>query len=150
MRPLPQLARILGYVGVLPFFFLTIALLIKLPVAGMRLDWLLVAYAAVIVSFLGAVHWGIVLAMQEKLNERDTQLLLGYSVSPAVVAWLLMLCPVKVALVGMAVRVVLAYAADVFLLFRRVGLESEYAKLRLHLTVIVTLLLFAAALGGVK
>ena len=150
MRPLPQLAWILGYVGVLPVFLLTIALLIKLPVAGIRLDWLLAAYASVIVSFLGAVHWGVVLAMQEKLNERDTQLLLGYSISPAVVAWLLMLCPIKVTLVGMAILVVLAYAADVLLLFRRVGLESDYAKLRLHLTVIVTLLLFAAALGGVK
>ncbi len=236
MRPLPHIAWILGYIGVLPFFALTIALLIKIPVSGIRLDWLLAAYAAVIISFLGAVHWGVLLGMQDKLQarampvpaeptestadeaqainesatdevtiasvtntevamaveaesttlpedvvlhdvdanetpkvndvsgstrvepsvvhvydpERDMRILLIYSVIPAVLAWAMLLLPIKAALVGMALLIVATYAADVFILFRRLGLLTDYAKLRLHLTLIVTLLLFAAALGGVK
>ncbi|MGB1255484.1 MAG: DUF3429 domain-containing protein [Thiolinea sp.] len=148
MKPLPRLAWVLGYGGLLPFFILTIFVLLRssLPfLANARLDWWLVAYAAVILSFLGAVHWGVVLGLQDWLNEREIRRMLIYSVIPAILAWLVFLLPVNMALLIMGMLVVGAYIIDSMWLFDR--LKSDYAKLRLHLTIVSALLLFAAGVG---
>ena len=148
MKPLPRIAWLLGYGGLLPFFILTIAVLLnaKLPLLGSaRLDWWLVAYAAIILSFLGAVHWGVVIGLQDWLNERETRRMLMYSVVPALLAWFTLLLPVNIALLVMGVLIVGAYIIDTLWLFDR--LKSDYAKLRLHLTIVAALLLFAAVVG---
>ncbi len=148
MKPLPRLAWLLGYGGLLPFFILTVAVLLgtSLPLLGnARLDWWLVAYAAIILSFLGAVQWGVVLGLQDWLDEREIGRMLTYSVVPALLAWFTLLLPVNVALLAMGVLIVLAYIMDTLWLFGR--LKSEYAKLRLHLTIVSALLLFAAGVG---
>ena len=148
MKPLPRIAWILGYGGLLPFFTLTIAVLLRssLPMLeNARLDWWLVAYAAIVLSFVGAVHWGVVLGLQDWLNERETPRLLIYSVVPAILAWLTLLLPVNIALLVMGMLMVGSYIADSIWLFER--LKSQYAKLRLHLTIVSTLLLFAAGIG---
>lgn len=148
MKPLPRLAWLLGYGGLLPFFVLTIAVLLnaKLPLLGnARLDWWLVAYAAVILSFLGAVHWGVVIGLQDWLNERETRRMLFYSVLPALLAWFTLLLPVNIALLLMGILIVGAYIIDALWLFDR--LKSDYGKLRLHLTIVAALLLFAAGVG---
>lgn len=148
MKPLPRIAWLLGYGGLLPFFILTIAVLLdmSLPLLGnARLDWWLVAYAAVILSFLGAVHWGVVIGLQDWLNERETRRMLFYSVLPALLAWFALLLPVNIALLVMGMLIVGAYIVDTLLLFDR--LKSDYAKLRLHLTIVAALLLFAAGVG---
>lgn len=148
MKPLPRLAWLLGYGGLLPFFILTIAVLLgaSLPLLGnARLDWWLVAYAAIILSFLGAVHWGVVIGLQDWLNERETRRMLLYSVVPALLAWFTLLLPVNIALLIMGVLIVGAYIIDALWLFDR--LKSDYAKLRLHLTIVSALLLFAAGVG---
>ena len=148
MKPLPRIAWLLGYCGLLPFFILTIAILLRssLPIIeNVRLDWWLVAYSAIILSFLGAVQWGVVLGLQEWLSDRQMERMLAYSVVPGLLAWFTLLLPVKAALLVMGVLVVCAYIADSIWLFKR--LKSEYAKLRLHLTIVSTLLLFAAGVG---
>ena len=148
MKPLPRLAWLLGYGGLLPFFVLTVAVLLnaKLPLLGnARLDWWLVAYGAVILSFLGAVHWGVAIGLQDWLNERETGRMLLYSVLPALLAWFTLLLPVNIALLVMGILVVVAYIVDALWLFER--LKSDYAKLRLHLTIVAALLLFAAGVG---
>ena len=148
MKPLPRLAWLLGYGGLLPFFVLTVAVLLdaKLPLLGnARLDWWLVAYGADILSFLGAVHWGVAIGLQDWLNERETGRMLLYSVLPALLAWFTLLLPVNIALLVMGILVVVAYIVDALWLFER--LKSDYAKLRLHLTIVAALLLFAAGVG---
>ncbi|MEZ5447894.1 MAG: DUF3429 domain-containing protein [Thiolinea sp.] len=148
MKPLPKLAWYLGYAGLLPFFILTISVLLhsELPLLkGARLDWWLAGYAAVILSFLGAVHWGVVLGQQDWLKETEIRRMLNYSVVPALLAWLALLLPVNLALLSMGALVVMAYICDSMWLFER--LKSQYARLRLHLTVVAALLLFAAGVG---
>ena len=148
MKPLPRMAWLLGYGGLLPFFILTIAVLLRssLPLLeNARLDWWLVAYAAIVLSFLGAVHWGVVLGLQDWLNERETRRMLVYSVVPALLAWFTLLLPVNVALLTTGVLIVGEYVSDSFWLFQR--LKSDYAKLRMHLTIVSALLLFAAGVG---
>jgi hypothetical protein len=139
----------LGYGGLLPFFILSIALLLNLPLPfldNVRLDWWLAAYAASILSFLGAVHWGVVLGMQANLSEMQSRNLLIYSVIPSVLAWFALLLPIQAALIAMAVLMILAYAMDSLLLLPL--LHPTYATLRIRLTVVASLLLFAAASGG--
>ncbi|MEJ2329056.1 MAG: DUF3429 domain-containing protein [Gammaproteobacteria bacterium] len=62
MKPLPLVAWLLGFGGVIPFLVLFLALLPGLsPGFASSQDitlWLL-AYAAIILSFIGAVHWGV-------------------------------------------------------------------------------------------
>ena len=74
-RPLPELMWSLGYGGLLPFLALSAALMYETSLPGLenvRLDWWLAAYAAIILSFLGAVHWGVTLGMLDKLEQRES------------------------------------------------------------------------------
>ncbi len=145
MKPLPGIAWALGYGGLIPFLLLSGALLLGKPLpylAGARLDWWLASYTSIILSFIGAVHWGVVLGMED-LMPKDARNLLIYSVLPGLVAWFVLLLPIKTALFVLALLVLLAYGVDAQLLFRK--LNSRYAILRLHLTLVVTLLLFAVA-----
>jgi hypothetical protein len=147
MKPLPVTVWLLGFGGVIPFLLLFVALLLDFePPSGIEIDvasWLL-AYAAVIVSFLGAVHWGVALAMQEALSRGQLEQHFFYGVTPALLAWFVLLLPQPLAFFVMAALVMLAYGFDAMLLFRR--LDSDYNVLRLYLTSAVTLLLIASGL----
>lgn len=148
MRSLPKLAWMLGYAGLIPFFILTLAVVFDfhLPfLSGARVDWWLVAYAAVIVSFLGAIYWGIVL-VSPRLTDEESRVYLSYGVLPSILAWLTFLLPIRGALVAMGLLILLAYTVDAFLLFPRLG--SDYAKLRLHLSVAALVMLFIAAISS--
>lgn len=86
-------AQTLGLLGLLPFFAL--ALLTWLPqsaaagpVAAARLAQLALAtYAAVILSFLGAVHWGAALSSTD-MPPALARLSLAWGVVPALLGWL--------------------------------------------------------------
>ncbi|MEO1596791.1 MAG: DUF3429 domain-containing protein [Pseudomonadota bacterium] len=86
-------ARVLGYGGLLPFFALALATLLGLDVAGIDTRSWLAAYAATILSFVGAVHWGVAL-VQSALPARRT--CLAASVVPALVAWVALGLPAPV------------------------------------------------------
>lgn len=147
MKTLPLNAWLLGYAGVIPFLLLF--LVISLDTAILTVDegqagsWLL-AYAAVILSFLGAVHWGVALTASNNVPPVRVRRLFTYSVLPSLFAWLALLLPLKLAFFTMMLLVVLAYFADKFLLFSLI--DSQYQKLRLHLTVAVSSLLFVTGL----
>lgn len=148
MRALPKIIWWLGYGGLLPFFILTVALLLgaSLPfLEHARLGWWLATYAATVLSFIGAMHWIVALGMQNSLNERELAELLLFSVVPTMVAWFALLLPINITLFVLAGLVIVAYVADSVLLFRK--LEPGYRTMRLRLSVIVTLLLFTAGLA---
>ncbi len=144
-KPLPKVMWWLGYGGLIPFFVLTVILLLGISLPGLesaRLGWWLATYAAVVLSFIGAVHWGVALGMQDRLAENELAKLLLFSVLPTVVAWFSLLLPIHYTLYVLAALIVLAYIADSILLFSK--LTGDYGRMRLHLTIIVTLLLVAA------
>lgn len=60
--PLPSLARILGFAGLLPQAFLLAALVLGGPDVRATALGLAFAYAALIYSFLGGVWWGLAAA----------------------------------------------------------------------------------------
>jgi hypothetical protein len=63
LSALPPMARWLGYLGLLPFLALS-AVVVLDPGAPLQAEAVggLIAYGAAILSFLGAVHWGLLLA----------------------------------------------------------------------------------------
>lgn len=80
----PTIARALGYGGLLPFLALAAAALTGLQPLGISPLPLLAGYAATILSFVGAVHWGVAVG-QPELPGRGAWLVA--SVVPALVAW---------------------------------------------------------------
>ena len=91
MRTLPLLAILLGLGGLIPFVAGTVAILFypaDVPVP--RLVGGVVGYGAVILSFLGAVHWGLALADDPVMSPhrgRVTAARLALGVLPALAGW---------------------------------------------------------------
>lgn len=140
----PVVALLLGYSGVIPFVALAVGIATGVDFNGWGVadaHSKLVGYAAVIVSFIGAVHWGV--ALQAPAG-RQNQLFI-YSVLPALAAWVWMFFTAKSALIGMALTIVALYFVDRGLLQGLV--HDRYVKMRMHLTIIVALSLLVAAVG---
>ena len=138
---LPLTARRLAHAGLVPF------------VAGALLVWLvredahpyvtaaLSAYAAVIVSFLGGIHWGLAFRQPE-----PPTLLLGWGVVPSLVAWLAVTMPPAAGLVIHGGMLVACYAVD-----RRIYPAQgvgHWLTLRFRLSAVAALSCFIAAAGS--
>ncbi len=125
-------AQALGLAGLLPF------------IAGAALPWLmqpgwrmlaasaLLTYAALIVSFLGGIHWG--LAMRQA-HPPKAQLVWG--VVPSLLGWLAVLLDTPWGLLLMAVSLVICYGVDRFA-YQRQGVAA-WLGLRALLTVVAVL-----------
>jgi hypothetical protein len=88
-RKLPPLAIILGLGGLVPFLACGFgAVALHDPVRAARALAALLAYGAVILSFLGAVHWGFALEDRTALADGAR---LGGGVLPALLGWVALL-----------------------------------------------------------
>ncbi|TAD89582.1 MAG: DUF3429 domain-containing protein [Alphaproteobacteria bacterium] len=87
LKDVPRTALVLGLAGLVPFWGLPILALVD-PAWGTQALTAQRLYAACILSFLGAVHWGWALAEGQT---GWTQL--GWSVVPSLVGWLALLSP---------------------------------------------------------
>lgn len=138
---LPVNARRLGAAGLLPF------------VAGALLVWLvrdqeahafvaqaLSVYAALILSFLGGIHWGLAF----RHAEPPTPMLL-WGVLPSLVAWPAVLMPPWSGLVVHGVMLLACYAVD-RRLYPAEGL-ARWLTLRFRLSAVAALCCFIGAAG---
>ena len=89
--------RLLGFAGILPFY-LSLAAVLMWPQSQLALISL-IGYGAVILSFLGAVHWGM--AMQEP-DQTQAGRSYVFSVVPALLGWLAFISPYQPALIVLA------------------------------------------------
>lgn len=131
----------LGYLGLIPFVLLTGLLwLVDSELLGF-VATALGAYAAVIVSFLGGVHWGIGF-MQ---GPAAPSFHFFWGVVPSLLAWLALLMPAYAALPLLALVLVACYGVDCKT-YPAAGLAS-HLPMRLRLTAVASLscLLGAAA-----
>ena len=123
----------LGYAGLLPFAGLVALLWIVkadlLPFVAVALT----GYAAVIVSFLGGIHWGIGFLRAP----RAPRFHFVWGVVPSLLAWLALLMPAYAALLLLGLVLVVCYAVD-RKTYPAAGL-SRWLPLRLRLTVVATL-----------
>jgi hypothetical protein len=103
------------------------------------------AYAIVILSFLGGVHWGAAMMCSE-LSMADTKLALLWGVTPSLIAWSATLFG------GFGFAVLMAgFIAALQVdkqLFARYGMPPWLMGLRWRLTVAVVLMLAATVIGA--
>jgi hypothetical protein len=138
---LPLIARRLAHAGLVPF------------VAGALLVWLvhddvhpyvalaLSSYAAVVISFLGGIHWGLAFRQAE-----PPPVLLAWGVVPSIVAWLAVMMPPNAALVIHGAMLVGCYAVDRHL-YATQGV-AHWLTLRFRLSAIAALSCFLGAAGS--
>ena len=94
-QPLPPGTAALGYGGLIPFVGCALAMLLFNEAAARELiGRVLLGYGAVILSFLGGVHWGLVLLQRPAAAMR----LLAVGVLPALVGWASLLLPFDAAI----------------------------------------------------
>lgn len=139
----PKLALLLGYAGLIPF--ISGALGIWVTPEGWRVVVLraLLDYSAVILAFMGAIHWG--LAMRAENAGEAAQMQLGLSVVPPLLGWLAISggMPTSLALPLCLLAFAGLYAADMRAV--RLGLAPQwYPALRRPLTIVVCLSLLLA------
>ena len=130
---LQHTANWLGYGGLIPFLVLTPASLLDAHHAWTWSDALF-AYGAIILSFIGALHWGFAMVLPGLDASRRVRTLI-WSVVPALIAWpALLLAPAEAAAL-MISGFVLHYVQDRRLV-RIAALPSWYLPLRLRLSAV--------------
>lgn len=134
-------ARALGYSGLVPFAALTAVLLLD-PDAAPGAGRLLAGYGATILAFLGAVHWGWVLAGAR--SGLSVPAALSWGVIPALAGWLSLALTTPAALATQAGVFALAWCADRRAWSADPGM-AWFLRLRTRLTLAVVALLAAAA-----
>ncbi|KAA0684218.1 DUF3429 domain-containing protein [Roseomonas genomospecies 6] len=137
--------RLLSYGGLIPF------------VGGTALAWMaegagqaalvraVVVYAVSILSFIGAIHWGRILAGQEEAGrdgETSGPAWLVWGVAPSLLGWGATLLPSGLTVPALILSFLLAWAVD-----RSAAADGHYPRwfgtLRTRLTIVVCLTLAA-------
>ena len=135
LRGNENIAKILGYAGLIPFVVFSIGSWISLPTVSDATP-ILIAYAAVILSFMGAVHWGFIMAR----SDGQYSIHLIASVIPALVAWVALLTPVMSGLAlllsGFITLIIYDWSVD-----KKLGFPDWYVPMRIKLTLVVMLCL---------
>ena len=135
----PQLAKLIGFGGLIPF--VGCALLMYAGNIGASIIALFASavYGAVILSFVGAVHWGLT------MREDRSPYWYVWSITPAILGWLaIVLLDIKISLLAVAIAFTLAWSVD-----RQASLRGLipiwYMRMRHILTVGATISLLATA-----
>jgi hypothetical protein len=140
ISPTPAALR-LGHAGLLPFVLGAVLTWLVRPDAHPYVIAALSGYAAVIVSFLGGIHWGF--AMRQPVPPTSLPL---WGVVPSLVAWVAVLMPPYAGLVVHGVMLVACYLVD-----RRVYPAqgaAAWLTLRFRLTAVAALSCFIGAAGS--
>ncbi|TFB01669.1 hypothetical protein CCMA1212_006574 [Trichoderma ghanense] len=112
------------------------------------LEPLQLGYGAVIISFLGAIHWGLEYAEKAPQHDR-TRFRYGIGLLAPIAAWPTLLMPVEYALTAQFGAFVALYYADSRA--TRLGwAPTWYAKYRFLLTAMVGLAIFISLVGRAK
>lgn len=145
-RGLPFPALWLGLGGLIPFAACAAGAFIG-PESWRGLALVaLIAYGAVILAFLGAVHWGLALAATAEAETRHARTRLTLGVVPALIGWGALLLPSWAGLTVLIAGFLGVWAAEES--GAREGLvPSRYLWLRRLLTLAVVVILSAVLMG---
>jgi hypothetical protein len=138
---LPSTVAWLGYGGLIPFVALLPASFLD-PHHGVVWRDALYGYGAIILSFVGALHWGVAMSLPG-LSERQRSRCFAWSVVPALIAWPAFLFSPLFAAPLLVFGFLVHYLQD-RRLARQALLPEWYLPLRLRLTSVAVLCL----LGG--
>ena len=142
---LPRTVAWFGYGGLIPFLALAPASLLDHHHGALWSD-ALVAYGAIILSFIGALHWGLAMTLPE-LTERQRSAWFAWSVVPALIAWPAVLFSPIVAAPLLVIGFIAHYLQD-----RRLAgqatLPGWYLPLRLRLSGVAVVCLVAGVIAS--
>ncbi|NIZ02540.1 DUF3429 domain-containing protein [Thalassospira lucentensis] len=148
---IPAAALWLGGTGAIPFVALALVGYVFGPIYLAASGFALLAYGAVILSFLGGIHWGRAIGttsaagLTQKYDDKTSVKLwagLGLSVVPSLIAWGALILPVTTGLIVLAI----SFGGMLLVDLRACAMgiwPRWYGRLRipLSLTVIASLLL---------
>ncbi|MBJ7503112.1 MAG: DUF3429 domain-containing protein [Burkholderiales bacterium] len=140
--------RILGYAGLLPFIGLVLVIQLSSTPNNFLAAESLAGYGAVIVAFLGAIHWGAnlrsmssvipmtnsIVPTGERWSERNAWV---WGIIPALTAWLALHLYIPVALLILAALLLIQLVIDKATYphyFNNVTACQAFLKIRTHLT----------------
>jgi hypothetical protein len=121
----------LGYAGLLPFLLLAVLVHLLSGDGALRALASLQHYAAVILTFVGAVHWGRALAKPENTDAEHKRLY--WAVTPSLIGWIALSLPLHGAMVVLIAAFLLCLWVD-RQLYAGQPFASWYLPMRLHLT----------------
>lgn len=141
----PLAARVLALGGLIPFWALALAP--RFGINPPQLQAALIGYGAVILSFVGALHWGIAVARDNTPQPLPGWRSYGWSVVPALLAWVAVLLPFRDALMLLSLGFVAAMIVDQRTLAGQ-GLPVWFVPMRTLISVLVIVALYLAQLGA--
>jgi Protein of unknown function (DUF3429) len=141
MRGPNPVALRLGYAGLVPFVLGALLVWLTYGDAQYYSTLALAGYAAVVVSFLGGIHWG--LGFRQVVPSPS---LFAWGVAPSLLAWVAVVMPAYAGLVVLGVALVACYAVD-RRVYPRHG-AAEWLVLRFRLTAVASLSCFLGAAGS--
>lgn len=104
-----RMANRLGYFGVLPFAAcVLVAMAVDTPPWPTMATDIMIGYGGIILAFLGGIHWGRALLV-ENTNASRT---LGWSILPAVLGLVVLTLPAWLALASLIPGYILLYQRD--------------------------------------
>jgi hypothetical protein len=141
-RRLPILAVILGLAGIIPFLLCGLAAAQANSPAAILAAYVLIAYGAVILAFLGGVHWGFTLSTTHDPAETP-RLILG--VLPALAGWAALAAALyaRQPVIGLLILIA-AFILTIVVEWqghRRGWVPAGYIGMRLAITCVVILIL---------
>lgn len=138
--PRPSVVAWLGYGGLLPFVALALASAAD-PARSPTWVAALLAYGAVILSFVGALHWAFAMT-HPQLHGAPNPALYLWSVVPALLGWVALLLPPPAGATLLIAGLLAHYRQDLRLC-RVIAMPDWYLPLRLRLTAVAGLSLAA-------
>jgi hypothetical protein len=129
---MPRSVLWLGALGLLPFVAASLLAVIAPSIKETAVA-ALIAYGAVILSFLGGALWGLIIGRADADRMGG---LLVLSVVPSLIGWVSLLLPPVMALVPLALSFGCWFAVDTRMAKEKIALQW-YPRLRMPLTVIV-------------
>ncbi|MEM6638576.1 MAG: DUF3429 domain-containing protein [Pseudomonadota bacterium] len=142
-RTVPASAAWLGGLGAIPFVSLAAGPWF-LPEHAVLLLFALKTYGAVILSFLGGVHWGLAMARSPDAPGWGD---LTLSVAPSLVAWPALLLPGRVGFIVLAAGVFAMLIVDLQLTRRGLA-PAWYPGIRTPLSLVVTACLILGSVAS--
>ncbi|MFT5417158.1 MAG: hypothetical protein ACI915_003494 [Gammaproteobacteria bacterium] len=139
-------AHLLALAGTIPFVAGTAGLWVLPRNYAMELIYPLVAYGSVILAFMGAVHWGLAIALENAGDSHRATRQFWLSVSSPLVAWLALMLEREIAMIVLAFAFAGVYAID-WDAVKRGFAPSWYQRLRLPISVFVIALLLASVVA---
>lgn len=142
------LVRTLGHAGLIPFVLLALLLWVLAGEPQTFVSIALAGYGALIVSFLGGIHWGIAWAAARHAgtgaaHQHAQRPHLLWGITASLLAWPGLLMPPFAGLAWLGFMLVICYLADRSL-YARAGLQT-WLTLRFRLSAIAALSCFIGA-----